>query len=361
MRIIEVIAENKLDEAGLASQGLELIGKGVSAAYKGAKGIFDSRSLIDQLSKHPAFLKRMLQGNPPSIAEIERMFGKAAADIVRKDDKIFGKALQKYYAERKAAQKIAGKSSSAVSNVKGAVSKTAGKVASGTMSIGKATTIAANLWWLKEVGELFYTSISECAEALAKIDSMNLPKEDAEKYRSMWITHTISKIAVAGVGNLFIKWIGGAPTKFLGSIHPSLGWIGKNLTTAGQIYFLRWANTPEGGNTLASYLVGTGLIKAGIMNFEMSMYNAAVDKIKEITGQANSQATDTSAQTATSQSGQGANPSSSDSTAKADQAATSTPPSTATTPSTTTSPQTKKPYVDKGPAILNMVGSRRSD
>ncbi len=67
MKIIEVIEESKLDEAGLAAQGLELIGKGISSAYKGIKGIVDSRSLIDHLSKHPGFLKRMLQGNPPSV------------------------------------------------------------------------------------------------------------------------------------------------------------------------------------------------------------------------------------------------------------------------------------------------------
>ncbi len=359
MRIIDVIEENPLQEAGYAAQGLELIGKGISSAYKGIKGIVDSRSLIDHLSKHPGFLKRMLQGNPPSVAEVERMFGKAAADIVRKDDTVFGKALQKYYAGRKAASKAASKSasSSVASNVKTA----AGKVASGTMSIGKATTIAANLWWLKEVGELFYTSISECAEALNKIDSLGLPKEEAEQYRSWWITHTISKIAVAGVGNLLIKWVGGAPSKFLGSIHPSLGWLGKNLTTAGQIYFLRWANTPEGGNTLASYLVGTGLIKAGIMSIEMSMYNAAVDKIKEITGQANAQAEkNPPAQPATSQSGQGANPSTD--TSKADKDASSTPPvtNTVTSPSTAAGPGSLKDLATRysqQPGLLKSVSN----
>jgi hypothetical protein len=34
MRIIDVIEENPLQEAGLAAQGLELIGKGISSALK---------------------------------------------------------------------------------------------------------------------------------------------------------------------------------------------------------------------------------------------------------------------------------------------------------------------------------------
>jgi hypothetical protein len=102
--------------------------------------------------------------------------------------------------------------------------------------------------------------------------------------------------------------------------------------------------------------VGTGLIKAGIMSIEMSMYNAAVDKIKEITGQANAQAEkNPPAQPATSQSGQGANPSTD--TSKADKDASSTPP--VTTNTTPTTPN--RPAADQGPALLNMVGSRRSN
>lgn len=325
MKVIDIISNQNLNEAGtgIAADILQGIGKGVSAAYKGVKGIMDSSSLVTALSQHPGFMRRILKGDPPSIVEIERMYGKKAADIVRKDDTIFSKAANKYYKERKAAVKARSKDAElgGMSRAERAYVKTA--------VTGSKVTSFLNKVWGAQLAYLVGDSLYECWNAISmaeeKLKAGEISQELYEKHRTMWISHTVTKLATAGVGALVIKGLGGTSTKFFGSIHPSLGWMSNTVKQLGQSWWMYYAQSEEGGNALASWLVGTSMIGMAAQYGIISAYDATIGKFTKMTDTAVN--TMQTAVEKAEQQGQGANPSQEKpQSPKSDQSATSTAP-----------------------------------
>ncbi len=283
MKVIDIISNQNLNEApgGIAFDLLQGIGKGASAAYKGIKGIVDSRSLVTALSQHPGFMRRILKGDPPSIVEIERMYGKKAADIVRKDDTIFSKAANRYYKERKAAVKARSKDAElgGMSRTERAYVKTA--------VTGSKVTSFLNKVWGAQLAYLVGDSLYECWNAISiaeeKLKAGEISEELYEKTRTIWISHTVTKLATAGVGALVIKGLGGTSTKFFGSIHPSLGWMSNTVKQLGQSWWLYYAQSQEGSNALASWLVGTSMIGMAAQYGIVSVYDLTIGRFTKMT------------------------------------------------------------------------------
>lgn len=333
MKVIDIISNNTLNEAGLIATGAEWLGKAAGAAYKGAKGIIDSRGLVDALSQHPGFMKKILKGKPPSVAEVESVFGKSAGEVLRKDDKIFSKALKKYYSAEKAAGKAA------TTATADAGTKAAGKVASTAGSITKGL----NVIWGLQVAYMIGESVLECwaaiSEAEDKLKRKEITPELYESYRASWISHTVTKIATSGAIALVIK--GAASPLIAGSkaVHPSIGWIANTIKQLGQSWWMYYSQTPEGSKNLSSWLLGTSMIGLAAQGIITNAYDLTLGRFTKMTD-----ASAQNIQTATrgaAQQGQGANPSQS---AKNDAAATSTPPVAGTDMTNKTDPHKDRFY-----------------
>ena len=230
MKIIDVISENNLNEANYVAP-LEYLGKGISSAYKGLKGVMDSRGLVDALSQHPGFMKKILKGKPPGVAEIEATFGKEAGNILRNDDKIFAKALKKYHSNA-AAEKAA------VTSTEKSGTLLIDKTVSATQSIGAKLNSLFNWSVFGTFAVSIYSAISDAGEkieiAKQKLAAGEITEELFNKYYKDVTNHAIARI---GYNGLFISGLAGGGFVASKLLPTGLGWLARQITKSGMIWF----------------------------------------------------------------------------------------------------------------------------
>lgn len=339
MKVIDVIYNQNLNEAGLGTEILQGIGKGASAAYKGVKGVVDTRGLINSLSQNPALLRRISKGDPPSAAEIEKVYGKAAADIVRKDDRVYGKALNKYYADRKATKAASGSADSAVKS-KGLIGSTVDKAVSITTKTGNFLRNTIN-WAV--FGTFAYALYSPIAEAIEKINlaeqklvNGEISEELFNQYYRDVTNHCIARI---GYNVLFTAAIGAGGKAFSLIMPQPFKWLAQQTTKLGIGWFnLMMADRNNYDNVLTAFVID--LIAMGVDKVNPLLPNTT-DLVKKAAANTSQAAQDGKQ---TPQQGQAGNP--------ADIAATSTKPQPGTTTTqTNTSGEFRRPASAGGATI----------
>jgi hypothetical protein len=288
MKIYEIISERKIEEASL-----------LGGAAKWLLTHWSAKNFIELLSKNENLMARFANGTPPSIAEIERLYGRKAADLMRADDTILSKAAAKRAETVKAAAKDAqagrdaheinlakvargGSETSANPIVSNIVSNSASRLGS---KFGKLPAIASGLKNFLLAYE-FYSYVKDYRDTVAywedQLAKGNITPNDYAQYRQRAMSHLMTQIAGALIGNASILTVGGFLKSWciFGWMNPIRTLIG-GLSGAGQVMFMSWLGSDQGRAYLAELLCYNEIDPwwggAGITGLEMLQ-----GKIKEI-------------------------------------------------------------------------------
>jgi hypothetical protein len=265
MKIYEIISEDRVDETNPLVKGLGIAGDWLVTSWS-------KKKLIDMLSKNDNLINKWHNGIPPTSTEIERLYGREAAELIRADDTILSKAAAKKVDKAAAASRNATTAArehdiilARIANrqvdptISNSVSNALSRAGGRWGSLGSLTDMSTKLKWaLVTYG--FYSYVKQYYDEVAYLDENLEPKgplnqKDYDQYRQRAMSYMMAQIAAGLVGNAAIMTAGGFLKAFcilpgMGPIRTLIG----GLTGTSQVALMAILATPTGRKYLAEYL-----------------------------------------------------------------------------------------------------------
>ena len=102
MKIYDIISENTVQEGPVDL--LKLAGKGIASGAKWLAQTGARSDLVDMMSKNSQLIRNTLRGTPPTVAQVEKIYGPRAGEMFAKDPNFMAKVLKQFHADRLASK-----------------------------------------------------------------------------------------------------------------------------------------------------------------------------------------------------------------------------------------------------------------
>lgn len=305
MKIHDIISESPVQEGPVDL--LKLAGKGIAAGAKWLAQTGTRSDLVSMMSKNPNFIKNTLRGTPPTVAQVEKIYGPRAGEIFAKDPNFMAKVLKQFHAERLAgkAANTAGQTTKVATQAAPAVTQAA---AGATKELVKKIPITGLVAKAISVYGI-YDMVQDYNKGVAYFDEqLKSGKMTPDEYKA-GVNHLkatlVAQIAASTVVFSALKHSTGWSTLGLmlrSRQSPMLRTIGENmgtLSSAARAALIMLLDTKEARAMWSDMFAGGMMDTIGSMTFNgiTELFNKAKEKAKDITNTSTEPADNTASAT----------------------------------------------------------------